>query len=107
MAFGAEGARASEAIFARIMSPDAPQFRQVSTATVRAVAQGVIGVAVIQAIAVGVTMLVAQVPFAGALAAIVLVLGIAQIPALLVTVPVIAYIWMSGDYGNRRPSSIR
>ena len=29
-----------------------------------------------------------------------LVLGIAQIPAVLVTLPVIAYIWMSGDYGN-------
>jgi predicted PurR-regulated permease PerM len=31
---------------------------------------------------------------------IVLVLGIAQVPALLVTVPVIVYIWMSGDYGT-------
>ena len=31
---------------------------------------------------------------------IVLVLGIAQVPALLVTLPVIAYIWMSGDYGT-------
>jgi predicted PurR-regulated permease PerM len=34
------------------------------------------------------------------LAAIVLVLGIAQIPALIVTVPAIVYIWSSGDYGN-------
>jgi predicted PurR-regulated permease PerM len=101
MAFGAEGARASEAIFARIMSPErAPEFVKLSTATIRAVAQGVIGVAMIQAIAVGVTLLVAKVPFAGVLAGIVLVLGIAQIPALLVTVPVIAYIWMSGQYGT-------
>ena len=101
MAFGAEGARASEAIFARIMSPErAPEFVKLSTATIRAVAQGVIGVAIIQAIAVGVTLLVANVPFAGVLAGIVLVLGIAQIPALLVTVPVIAYIWMSGQYGT-------
>ena len=29
-----------------------------------------------------------------------LVLGIAQIPALLVTVPAIAYIWWTGTYGN-------
>ena len=101
MAFGAEGARASEAIFARIMSPErAPEFVKLSTATIRAVAQGVIGVAMIQAIAVGVTLLVAKVPFAGVLAGIVLVLGIAQIPALLVTVPVIAYIWTSGQYGT-------
>ena len=101
MAFGAEGARSSEAIFARIMSPErAPEFVKLSTATIRAVAQGVIGVALIQAIAVGVTLLVAQVPLAGVLAVIVLVLGIAQIPAVLVTLPAIAYIWTSGDYGN-------
>jgi predicted PurR-regulated permease PerM len=101
MAFGAEGARASEAIFSRIISPErAPGFVKLSTATVRAVAQGVIGVALIQAIAVGVTMLIAGVPFAGVLAVIVLVLGIAQIPALLVTIPVIIYIWASGDYTN-------
>ena len=56
--------------------------------------------ALIQAIAVGVTLLVARVPFAGVLAIVVLVLGIAQIPALLVTLPAIAYIWMSGDYGT-------
>jgi predicted PurR-regulated permease PerM len=29
-----------------------------------------------------------------------LVLGIAQIPALLVTLPAVVYIWMSGDYGT-------
>ena len=101
MAFGAEGARASQAIFARIVSPErGPDFVKLSTATIRAVAQGVIGVAAIQAIAAGVTMLVAGVPLAGLLAGVVLVLGIAQIPAVLVTLPVIVYIWMSGDYGN-------
>ncbi len=83
------------------MSPArAPDFVKLSTATIRAVAQGVIGVALIQAIAVGLTLLVAQVPLAGVLAVIVLVLGIAQIPAVLVTVPAIIYIWSSGDYGN-------
>jgi predicted PurR-regulated permease PerM len=101
MAFGAAGARSSEAIFARIVSPErAAGFVKLSTATIRAVAQGVIGVALIQAIAVGVTLLVARVPLAGVLAVIVLVLGIAQIPAILVTIPAIAYIWMSGDYGT-------
>ncbi len=101
MAFGAAGARNTNAIFARIMSPErAPEFVKLSTATIRAVAQGVIGVALIQAIAIGLTLLVAGVPLAGVLAVIVLVLGIAQIPALLVVLPVIAYIWMSGDYGK-------
>jgi predicted PurR-regulated permease PerM len=101
MAFGREGARASEAIFARILSPErAPGVVKLSTATIRAVAQGVIGVALIQAIAVGVTLLVAKVPLAGVASVIVLVLGIAQIPAVLVTLPAIAYLWTSGDYGT-------
>ena len=82
MAFGEAGARSSEAIFARIISPErAPEFVALSTATIRAVAQGVIGVALIQALAIGVILLVAGIPLAGLLAIIVLVLGIAQLPA--------------------------
>ena len=63
-------------------------------------AQGVLGVAFIQAIVVGLVLMIAGVPFAGVLAMIVLVLGIAQVPALLVTLPVIGYIWVSGNYGT-------
>jgi predicted PurR-regulated permease PerM len=40
------------------------------------------------------------VPWAGILAVIVLVLGIAQVPALIVTLPAIGYIWWLGEYGN-------
>ena len=71
---------------------------RLSTATVRAVASGVIGIACIQALLVGVCLLLAGIPFAGVLALIVLVLGVAQVPALLVTLPAIAYLWMSGHY---------
>ncbi len=101
MAFGEAGAHSSEAIFARIINrQQAGSFVKLSTATIRAVAQGVIGVALIQALIVGLTLLVAKVPLAGVLAVIVLVLGIAQVPALLVTIPAIIYIWSSGAYGN-------
>lgn len=101
MAFGQGGGRGSVAIFQRIAG-DArgAEFAKLATATIRAVAQGVIGVAFIQAIIVGLCLLVAGVPWAGVLAMIVLVLGIAQIPALLVTLPAIGYIWWRGDYGN-------
>ena len=78
----------------------ATEFAVLSVATIRAVAQGVIGIAFIQAILVGLCLLVAGVPLAGVLAVVVLVLGIAQVPALIVTLPAIAYIWMSGDYGT-------
>lgn len=101
MAFGAAGERGSLAIFDRIVGTEqGAEFVKLSTATIRAVAQGVIGVAFIQAVIVGLCLLLAGVPWAGVLAAIVLVLGIAQIPALIVTLPAIAYIWSSGDYSN-------
>jgi predicted PurR-regulated permease PerM len=98
MAFGQSGSRGSQAIFERIVGhARGSEFASLSTATIRAVAQGVIGVAFIQAIIVGVALLVAGVPWAGVLAVIVLVLGIAQVPALIVTVPAIIYLWSSGD----------
>ena len=101
MAFGEEGARASVSIFQRIVGPArGDELAKLSTATIRAVAQGVIGVAFIQAIIVGLCLLVAGIPWPGLLAVIVLVLGIAQIPALIVTIPAIGYIWWTGTYGN-------
>jgi predicted PurR-regulated permease PerM len=59
-----------------------------------------VGVALIQAILVGLALLIAGVPWAGALAAIVLVLGIAQVPAVIVTLPAIAWIWSRGGGGT-------
>lgn len=99
MAFGEAGAAATLRIFERIAGLErGAEFTHLSTATVRAVASGVIGIACIQALLVGLCLLLADIPFAGALAAIVLVLGIAQVPAVLVTLPAIAYLWMSGHY---------
>jgi predicted PurR-regulated permease PerM len=101
MAFGAAGDRASHAIFARIVGAErGGKFTTLSVATIRAVAQGVIGIAFIQAVLVGLCLLVAGVPLAGVLAVVVLVLVIAQVPALIVTLPAIAYLWMSGGYGT-------
>jgi len=101
MTFGAAGERGMRSIFERMAGAvRGAEFARLSTATIRAVASGVIGVAFIQAIIVGLALLVAGVPWAGALAAIVLVLGIAQVPALIVTLPAIAYIWSSGNYGS-------
>ena len=101
MAFGRAGTRGARAIFERIAGIEhGAEFTHLSVTTIRAVAQGVIGVALIQAILVGICLLVARVPFAGVLAIVVLVIGIAQVPALIVTLPAIGYIWASGDYGS-------
>ena len=101
MAFGEAGHRGSRSIFERIAGrARGAEFVRLSVATIRAVALGVLGIAFVQAIIVGLCLLIAGVPWAGVLALIVLVLGIAQVPAVLVTLPAIAYIWMSGGYGN-------
>jgi predicted PurR-regulated permease PerM len=101
MAWGEAGARAMLEIFERFAGlARGQEFTALSTATVRAVASGVIGIACIQALLIGVSLLIAGVPFAGVLAVIVLVLGIAQLPALLVTLPAIGWIWASGDYAT-------
>lgn len=100
MAFGQSGAASTRSIFGRVSdSRHGEEFARLCTATIRTVAQGVLGVAFIQAIVVGVILVLADVPFPGVLALIVLVLGIAQVPALLVTLPVIGYIWAGGGYG--------
>jgi predicted PurR-regulated permease PerM len=99
MAYGEGGAQSIRDIYRRIVGiKRGDEITDLSTATIRAVAMGVLGVALIQAILIGVVLIIASVPFAGVLAIIALVLGIAQIPALLVTLPVVAYVWMSGNY---------
>jgi predicted PurR-regulated permease PerM len=101
MAFGESGARAIRAILQRIAGIAlGTEFTALATSTVRAVASGVIGIACIQALLIGVVLMIAGIPFAGLLAVAVLVLGVAQVPALLVSLPVIAWMWSRGDYAT-------
>jgi predicted PurR-regulated permease PerM len=101
MAYGEPGARAMKEIFERIAGiARGEEFAKLSTDTVRAVASGVIGIACIQALIIGVSLMIAGVPFAGVLAVVVLVFGVAQLPAVIVTLPVIGWIWASGDYST-------
>ncbi|MDM0000665.1 AI-2E family transporter [Variovorax sp. J22P240] len=99
MAFGEAGSESARSILGRVAGTRrGVEFADLSTQTIRAVALGVVGVAFIQAMVMGIVMIIAAIPFAGVLAIIVLVLGIAQVPALLVSLPVIAYIWLSGNF---------
>jgi len=101
MAYGESGARVSRETFERVAGPERGlALVRLSTATIRTVALGVIGVALIQAILVGLSLLVAGVPAAGVLSIIALVVGIAQVPMIIVTLPAIAYIWLSGHHSN-------
>lgn len=64
-----------------------------SVGTVRSVAVGVIGIAAFQAVLGGLGMMVVGVPGAGLLALVLLIAGIAQIPLLLITLPIAIYVF--------------
>jgi predicted PurR-regulated permease PerM len=101
MAYGDSAGRSGQAILTRLAGPSRGEvLAKLAVATIRAVALGVIGVAAIQALLIGLALLIAGIPVAGVLSVIAFVLGIAQVPALLVTLPVIIYIWSSGDYSS-------
>jgi predicted PurR-regulated permease PerM len=101
MAYGDSASRGGRSIFHRIAgAAKGEALAKLTIATIRTVALGVIGVAAIQALLIGLVLLLAGVPAAGVLAIIVLVLGIVQVPATVVTLPVVVYIWASGDYTN-------
>jgi len=101
MAYGSSSAESGRAFFYRVAgSGKGEELVKLIVATIRAVALGVIGIAVIQALLVGLALMLAGIRVAGVLAIITLVLGIAQVPALIVTLPVIIYIWASGDYSS-------
>lgn len=101
MAYAQPGAAVTGRIMVRLAGEtDGPRLQRLSTATVRSVAVGVIGVAFIQALLLGVGFVIAGVPGSGIWAVLVMLLGIAQLPALIVSLPVIIYIWAGGDGSN-------
>lgn len=101
MAYGEQGAASLARIFRRIAGATRGQeLHRLATLTVRSVALGVVGVAAIQAVLLGIGFLLAGIPAAGLLALVVLVLGILQLPALLVSLPVVAYLWGVADHGT-------
>jgi len=81
------------------VAPQRTDFLALIGATIRTVSQGVIGVAVVQALLAGVVMKIVGVPHAGVLAFAVLVLGIVQIGSVPVLLPVIIWVWMAKDIG--------
>jgi len=98
MAYGEPGSQAIKRILYRVTDPTrGVRLQALITATIRSVATGVIGVAFIQALLLGVGFYMAGVPAAGVLSIIVLLIGIAQVPASIIALPVVAYIWWSGD----------
>ena len=75
----------------RLMNENGDRTINTTIATIRSVATGVLGVAVIQSLLSGVGLMIADIPGAGIWAIAVLVLAIAQLPPILILGPIAAY----------------
>ena len=101
MTFADAGGKVSQRILVRLTDPvQGPRLQALSIATIRSVATGVVGVAVIQSVLLGMGFLLAGTGNAGVLALLVLFLGILQLPALLISLPVVGYLWWMGEGGT-------
>jgi predicted PurR-regulated permease PerM len=83
----------AENLAGKIDKAHGARFVDLAGATIRAVSRGVIGISLLQAVAVGIGMSLASVPGASVLTLLVLILGIVQIGPGLVTVPVAIWAW--------------
>jgi len=84
---------AASKIFNRIVGHRGEEFKNIAARTVGNVTKGVLGVAVIQAVLIGIGFLLAGVPYAGVWALLVMILAILQLPATIVVIPVVIYLF--------------
>ncbi|MFL6735389.1 MAG: AI-2E family transporter [Sphingomicrobium sp.] len=80
-------------VFARITgtAQSAEHYMDLISATVRSVANGVIGVAFVQALLVGIGFFAIGMPGAGLLSLLAMAFGVVQVPVILITLPAILY----------------
>ena len=104
--YGPRLVAAVKRIQARLVTQRSQDFVALAGLTIRTVAQGVIGVAVLQSLLAGIGLKLAGVPHAGVLAFAVLVLAILQIGSAIVLIPVIIWIWATKDFAVALPLTI-
>jgi predicted PurR-regulated permease PerM len=91
--------RTAKSMVERVAPEHADQFIDLTAATIRTVAQGVIGIAALQALLAGVGMVAAGVPGTSLLTTAVLILGIIQIGPTIILLPLILWSWLTMDTG--------
>lgn len=83
--------------FERLAPGQGERFSKLAEGTIRGVASGVIGVALIQALLAGIGFVVAGIPGAGLWALLCLLLGVMQLSIGLVCIPVVIYAFSTLD----------
>jgi predicted PurR-regulated permease PerM len=87
-------AQSAKSLLHVVIAKRSAEFIDLAGATIRNVSRGVIGVSVLQALLAGIGLIVAGVPAAGLLSFLVLFLGIAQFPSLILA-PLIIWSWFA------------
>ncbi|MEN8214213.1 MAG: AI-2E family transporter [Pseudomonadota bacterium] len=99
LASTASAHRATLSIASRFAGEQGEVMAGIAIATIRSVAQGVLGVAIIQALLAGIGLLAIDVPGAGLWAVLVLLLAVVQLPPILVLGPIIVYVFSVASTG--------
>ncbi|MCX7085333.1 MAG: AI-2E family transporter [Methylococcales bacterium] len=89
--------KTTRAITTRLANEKGDSFAELTEATVRSVANGILGVALIQSLLAGIGFIVVGIPAAGLWALLCLILSIAQIGIGLIVIPMIIYLFYTGD----------
>ncbi len=95
--FFEKGSESGKRIFNRLAGERGEEFLNISLLTIRSVAAGVLGVAVIQTTLMGLGLIIAGIPLAAVWIIVILIMTIAQLPVLLFNVPLIIYLFAFRD----------
>ena len=87
----------TQTVATRFAGERGSELARVAEQTVRSVASGILGVALIQALLAGLGFLVAGVPAAGLLTLVCLLFGVMQLGVVIVLIPVVIYLFSTAD----------
>jgi predicted PurR-regulated permease PerM len=94
LVYAHSGSHALKTVVSRVLGDkEGKEFVDLAGATIRSVAQGVLGVALIQTVLGGIGLLAIGVPYAGVWALLILLLAIVQLPPLLILGPIVVYVF--------------
>lgn len=97
LVFFEKGSDSGRKVFQKVVGERGEEFLEISLHTIRNVATGVLGVAVIQTTLMGMGLIFANIPLAAVWIVLILVMTIAQLPVLLFNIPLIIYLFAFKD----------
>ncbi len=97
LASSASGSQAARSVARRLAGARGGEFADLAGATVRSVAQGILGVAIIQSFLIGIGMFAAGIPHAALWTLLCLLLAVVQLPPSLVVIPVVVWVFTTAS----------